>query len=145
MITPTIPLRLSPEDKLDVLRHLDSAGSWPSLDDERYCLRCSHVIDGHQIEVIGGTRPLGPLRLACPTEGCAATPNDWVLPVHRRRRTINRTTVRRRPDLRRSEKKGWLGRAAFSATRFAAEIATDCRAVLAKLRPFPSPRFSALL
>lgn len=145
MIAPTVPLRLTPEDKLDALRHLDTGSTWRSLDDQRYCLRCSHVIDGRQIEVVGGTRPLGPLRLACPTEGCAATPNEWVLPVHRGRRTISRATVRRRVDPPVERNKRWWGHAAFASVRYGADIATDCRAVLSKLRPFPSPRFSSLL
>jgi hypothetical protein len=74
------PLRLTAEDKLDVLRKLDTAGEWQSLDDRRYCTRCEHLISGRQIEVAGGTRAHGPLRLECPTEGCAATPADWTSP-----------------------------------------------------------------
>ena len=74
------PLRLTAEDKLDVLRKLDPASRWESLDDERYCTRCEHVISGRQIEVVGGTRAHGPLRLQCPTDGCAATMSDWTAP-----------------------------------------------------------------
>jgi hypothetical protein len=145
MMTPSVPLHLTAEDKLDALRHLDHGAPWTSLDDQRYCLRCSHVITGRQIEVTGGTRPLGPLRLACPTEGCTATPNEWVLPVHRRKRTLRRSA---KPEgLQRPQRKstGWFGHAAFSFVRQIAGVATDCRSVLSKLRPFPPPRFSSLL
>ena len=74
------PLRLTAEDKLDVLRKLDRSWRWESLDDERYCTRCEHMITGRQIEVVGGTRAHGPLRLQCPTDGCAATMSDWTAP-----------------------------------------------------------------
>lgn len=35
---------------------------------------------GRQIEIVGGTRETGRLRLVCPTESCISAPNDWVLP-----------------------------------------------------------------
>ena len=76
-MTTSAPLRLSVEDKLDALRSLDRQGHWESLDDQRYCTRCDRVITGRQIEVAGGTRGHGPLRLECPTDGCPATPQDW--------------------------------------------------------------------
>ena len=144
MITPSIPLRLTPEDKLDALRHLDHGAPWESLDDQRYCLRCRHVIDGRQIEVVGGTRPLGPLRLECPTPECVATPNDWVLPVKKVSRKTRRVDSQARGNSP-EKTKGWWGRAAFSLARQIADVATDCRSVLGKLRPFPPPRFSSLL
>lgn len=76
-MTTSAPLRLNVEDKLEALRKLDTSGRWQSLDDERYCTRCDHVISGRQIEVAGGVRARGPLRLECPTEDCSATPADW--------------------------------------------------------------------
>lgn len=76
-MTTSAPLRLNLEDKLDALRKLDTSGRWRSLDDQRYCTRCDHVISGRQIEVAGGTRAHGPLRLECPTADCTATPADW--------------------------------------------------------------------
>ena len=76
------PLRLTAEDKLDVLRKLDRAGEWQSLDDQRCCTRCDRVISGRQIEGRGGARAHGPLRLECPTDGCAATPADWTSPAN---------------------------------------------------------------
>ena len=39
------------------------------------------LISGRQIQVAGGTRGNGPLRLSCPTEGCNSIPMDWVLPT----------------------------------------------------------------
>jgi hypothetical protein len=76
-MSPSTPLSLAPEDKLDVLRYLDEFHYWHSLDDERICKRCGHTITGFQILVIElqGTR--GRLRLKCPTAGCVSTPGDW--------------------------------------------------------------------
>ncbi len=76
-MSASTPLRLPPEDKLDVLRYLDEFHYWHSLDDERICKRCGHTITGGQILVIElqGTR--GKLQLKCPTAGCVATPGDW--------------------------------------------------------------------
>ena len=79
-MSTSAPLRLSAEDKLDVLRKLDCKAPWASLDDQRYCTRCDRVISGRQIEVAGGTRAHGPLRLECPTSACVATPDDWTTP-----------------------------------------------------------------
>ncbi len=75
------PVTLFDADKLDALRRLDQFRQWPSLDEERYCLVCGKIITGRQIEVAGGTRGNGPLRLNCPTERCNSIPMDWVLPT----------------------------------------------------------------
>ena len=72
---------LSDAEKLDALRQLDQFRDWRSLDDTRYCLVCGKIITGRQIQVAGGTRGNGPLRLSCPTERCASIPMDWVLPT----------------------------------------------------------------
>ena len=74
------PIKLSAEDKLNVLRQLDRWRSWNSLQDKRSCLVCGQLLSGREIEVVGGTRDLGPLRLHCPTENCPSIPMDWVLP-----------------------------------------------------------------
>lgn len=71
--------RLSDEEKLEVLRRLDQFRQWPSLEEKRYCLVCGTLISGRQIQVAGGTRGNGPLRLSCPTERCNSIPMDWVL------------------------------------------------------------------
>jgi hypothetical protein len=75
------PIELAERDKLQVLRRLDHFRIWRSLDEKRYCLACSKIISGQQIQVIGGTRGTGPLRIICPTPGCPAIPMDWVLPT----------------------------------------------------------------
>ena len=74
--------RLSDDQKLEALRRLDQFRQWRSLEEKRYCLVCGKVIMGRQIQVAGGTRGNGPLRLNCPTEGCNSIPMDWVLPTN---------------------------------------------------------------
>jgi hypothetical protein len=71
--------RLSDDEKLEVLRRLDQFRQWHSLDDDRYCLVCGKLIKGRQIQVSGGSRGNGALRLSCPTERCNSIPMDWVL------------------------------------------------------------------
>lgn len=71
--------RLSDDEKLEVLRRLDQFRHWHSLDDDRYCLVCGKLIKGRQIQVAGGSRGNGALRLSCPTERCNSIPMDWVL------------------------------------------------------------------
>src|SRR5216117_4369317 len=75
------PIKLSDVDKLDALRRLDQFRQWGSLDEKRYCLVCGKIITGRQIQVAGGTRGNGPLRLSCPTVRCNSIPMDWVLPT----------------------------------------------------------------
>lgn len=73
--------RLPDAEKLEVLRRLDQFRHWHSLDEKRYCLVCGNLITGRQIQVAGGIRGNGPLRLSCPTQGCNSIPMDWVLPT----------------------------------------------------------------
>jgi hypothetical protein len=80
-VTLSTAARLTDDEKLDVLRRLDQFRQWHSLDEKRYCLVCGKLILGRQIQVDGGTRGNGPLRLSCPTERCNAIPMDWVLPT----------------------------------------------------------------
>src|SRR5215470_11383969 len=80
-VTPCEATKLSDEEKLEVLRRLDQFRQWHSLDEKRYCLVCGTLISGRQIQVGGGTRGNGPLRLSCPTERCNSIPMDWVLPT----------------------------------------------------------------
>jgi hypothetical protein len=72
---------LSDAEQLEALRRLDQFRQWHSLDEKRYCLVCGNLITGRQIQVAGGTRGNGALRLSCATEGCNAIPMDWVLPT----------------------------------------------------------------
>lgn len=75
------PIELAGTKKLDLLQRLDRYRKWQSLDDQRYCLACGQLIDGHEIQVVGGTRGTGPLRLICPTRSCRSIPMDWVIPT----------------------------------------------------------------
>ena len=80
-MTLSSPIKLSDQEKLDVLCRLDQFRHWGSLEEKRYCLVCGKIITGRQIQVAGGTRGNGPLRLSCPTERCNSIPMDWVLPT----------------------------------------------------------------
>jgi hypothetical protein len=80
-MTLSPPISLSDSDKLDALRRLDQFREWHSLDDKRFCLVCGKIINGRQIQLAGGTRGNGLLRLSCPTERCDSIPMDWVLPT----------------------------------------------------------------
>jgi len=80
-VTLSEATRLSDGEKLEVLRRLDQFRHWHSLEDKRYCLVCGKLIAGRQIQVAGGTRGNGPLRLSCPMERCNSIPMDWVLPT----------------------------------------------------------------
>ena len=75
----TTAVRLSDNEHLETLRRLDQFRRWHSLDEKRYCLVCGKLVTGWQIQVAGGTRGDGPMRLNCPTEGCNSIPMDWVL------------------------------------------------------------------
>ena len=77
----SLPIALSDADKLDVLGRLDQFRQWRSLDEKRFCLVCGKIITGVQIQVAGGTRGNGALRLSCPSEGCNSIPMDWVMPT----------------------------------------------------------------
>ena len=81
-VTLSEATRLSDGEKLEVLRRLDQFRHWHSLEDKRYCLVCGKLIAGRQIQVAGGTRGNGPLRLSCPTDRCNSIPMDWVLPTN---------------------------------------------------------------
>jgi hypothetical protein len=75
------PIDVSAAEKLQVLQRLDRYRKWQSLDEKRYCLACSRIIEGRDILIVGGTRGTGPLRLICPTRGCHSIPMDWVIPT----------------------------------------------------------------
>jgi hypothetical protein len=81
-VTLSTAARLSDDEKLEVVRRLDQFRQWHSLDEKRYCLVCGKLILGRQIQVTGGTRGNGPMRLSCPTERCNSIPMDWVLPTN---------------------------------------------------------------
>src|SRR4029077_19421559 len=75
------PIKFSEREKLEVLQRLDRYRTWRSLEEKRYCLVCGKVIAGYDIQVIGGARGTGPLRVICSTRGCHSIPMDWVLPT----------------------------------------------------------------
>lgn len=77
----TTAVTSSDNEQLEALRQLDQFRQWHSLDEKRYCLVCGELVTGRQIQVAGGTRGDGPLRLHCPTVGCNSIPMDWVLPT----------------------------------------------------------------
>ena len=77
----TTAVTSSDNEQLEALRQLDQFRQWHSLDEKRYCLVCGELVTGRQIQVAGGTRGDGLLRLNCPTAGCNSIPMDWVLPT----------------------------------------------------------------
>jgi hypothetical protein len=80
-MTVACSIKLSDEEKLNILRRVDQFRQWRSLEEKRYCLVCGEMITGRQIQVIGDTRGNAQLRLSCPTEHCNATPIEWVCPT----------------------------------------------------------------
>ncbi len=74
-------IKLSDEEKLDILQRLDRFRQWHSLDEKRYCLVCGEIITGREIQVIGGIRGKGLLRIICPTEHWDSMPMEWVRPT----------------------------------------------------------------
>jgi len=74
-------IRLSDEEKLNILRRVDQFRQWHSLNEKRYCLVCGEMITGREILVHGDTRGRAQLRLICPTEQCSAMPIEWVPPT----------------------------------------------------------------
>jgi hypothetical protein len=80
-MTVACSIKLSDEEKLNILRRVDQFRQWRSLEEKRYCLVCGEMITGRQIQVIGDTRGNAQLRLSCPTEHCKATPIEWVCPT----------------------------------------------------------------
>jgi hypothetical protein len=73
-------IKLSDEEKLEILQRLDQFRQWKSLDEKRYCLVCGEIVTGREIQVIRRTRG-GSLRIICPTEHCDAMPIEWVQPT----------------------------------------------------------------
>jgi hypothetical protein len=80
-MTLSFEASLTEADRLEALRRLDQFRRWGSLDEKRYCLRCSKIINGWQVRIVSGLGESGPLRLVCPTESCESIPMDWVLPT----------------------------------------------------------------
>ena len=75
------PIKLSDEEKLDVLQRLDQFRLWHSLDEKRYCLVCGKIISGREIQVVRNASENEPLRIVCPTTHCDARPVEWARPT----------------------------------------------------------------
>ena len=80
LVKSTSPVRLSPADRLILLRRLDRFRKWLSLDDQRFCRCCHKFISGRQIEVIDATAQDESLHVSCPTTDCPSNVEDWVYP-----------------------------------------------------------------
>ena len=59
-----------------MLEQNDPFREWTSLDETRFCTLCERTITGRDIRVSNGSEK--PVRLSCPTPGCAGTPYEWV-------------------------------------------------------------------
>ncbi|HEY1771099.1 MAG TPA: hypothetical protein VGG02_12680 [Chthoniobacterales bacterium] len=66
-----------PEDRLEILRAIDTKRKWYSLDDKRVCALCGRVFTGRQIEITPG-EPRG-YAVRCPTENCSGNERHWYL------------------------------------------------------------------
>jgi len=70
-------------------------------------------MDGHDIQIVGGIRGTGPLRLVCATRGCHSIPMDWILPsdeVLTRKATRDapvRSELKLRPERRENLRDRW--------------------------------------
>jgi hypothetical protein len=75
-------IELPAKEHLRILQRLDRAHDWESLREQRRCRACGDVFSGREVEIVGGTRGYGPLRLQCPTYRCWRGPESWdvVLP-----------------------------------------------------------------
>ena len=62
-----------------MLQRLDRAGAWEDLREERCCRACGETFTGREVEIVGGTRGYGPLRLQCPNNRCGRGPAVWTI------------------------------------------------------------------
>jgi len=114
------PIELAAAEKLELLQRLDRYRKWQSLEDQRYCLACGHLIHGHEILVVGGTRGTGPLRLVCPTNGCHSIAMDWVIPTEQVLRRMSMLQQQESPVAKNSggSRKNFYARLRRFATQF---------------------------
>ena len=111
-LLPTI--QLSDTEKLAILQRLDQFREWQSLDEKRYCLVCGAIITGRDIQVIGGGRGTGPLRVMCPSAGCHSIPMDWVLPTDEVLAKTGAGGTEHRAPVEAKDSSGWRGSSATS-------------------------------
>jgi hypothetical protein len=66
---------LTSEQRLEILRSLDTERKWYSLDDERACVVCDRIFTGREIVIQRDQR--GRYLLHCPTDGCQSFISCW--------------------------------------------------------------------
>ena len=64
------------EQRLAILQKNDGHRAWHTLNDRRFCIRCTRVFDGNQVRI--ATRSDGSHALSCPTEGCDSSSLHWL-------------------------------------------------------------------
>ena len=139
-------LAVSGRDHLDLIRRLDRKHSWATLSDQRYCTDCHEVFSARDLEITGGTRALGRLRLQCATPGCTSSPDAW-LPVGDRR-TVRRVVSATRHIAHARERARQLRRSISFARAFPQPkrqtsplqaLIKACRKFVARLKVVPAP------
>jgi hypothetical protein len=68
-------MKYSDDQRLKILRSIDDWREWRSLDDERLCIECAHLMTGRDVVVTAAGD--GRFSVNCPTPGCNSTPRDW--------------------------------------------------------------------
>ena len=79
-VIQTAQLQISAQEKLTLLRRVDRWRLWKSLDDQRLCLGCGRLINGHEIDVVPTNERVDSVEVHCPTAGCQSIALDWILP-----------------------------------------------------------------
>jgi hypothetical protein len=72
-----LTMTTSDEQRLALLRANDEHRDWRSLDDRRFCVRCTRVFDGREV-AIANQNGNDDHVLRCPTEDCDSTPLHWL-------------------------------------------------------------------
>lgn len=70
-----VTLKLPDEERLAILQQDGDYRTWVSLDERRYCVRCTKSFNGHEVRI--GIRPDGGQELHCPTTDCDSLPLHW--------------------------------------------------------------------
>jgi len=70
-----MPGHLTLEERLDVLRAVDTERTWYSLDDKRICTICDRIFTGRQISITA--TGVARFSLHCPTQGCPSDKRHW--------------------------------------------------------------------
>ncbi len=74
---PRMEASLSLDERLTMLRELDHASHWYSLDDKRSCAVCARIFSGRQVRF--QKHPRTGYVLRCPTEDCPAHFSHWMV------------------------------------------------------------------